>query len=131
MVKLQAAAALLFFLLGCVVQVLGVLWFEQVDAWYADWAVGAVISITGLVMGMNAFPQLMAKNYALDAPPPLSLAAYREALEKAELPVWTCNRCKLVEPGDGLGSCVYCDSSMEFLQVDDEAVRQTALTAAH
>ncbi|MCO4745237.1 MAG: hypothetical protein KC912_10655 [Proteobacteria bacterium] len=131
MVKIQAAAAVFFFVFGCIVQVLGVLWFEQVDAWYADWAVGAVISVTGVILGINAFPQLMQKEYGLQAPEPLTLPAYRSALESAVLPVWTCNRCKLVESGDGLGSCVYCDSSMDFLQVDDETVRQTALAAAN
>ena len=128
--KMMAAGAVLLFLVGCVIQVLGVIWFEQVDAWYADWGVGAVITVAGAMMAIYSFPQLLGKDYAMEAPEPLSSEAYVAALTEATLPVWTCNRCKVVEPGDGLGSCVYCDSSMEFLQVDDEAVRQTALTAA-
>jgi hypothetical protein len=130
MIKLQAGAAVFLFLLGCVVQVLGVVWFEQVDAWYADWGVGLVLSITGAVIGLYVFPSFTQKTYALEPPPPLSSTAYKQALASVALPAWTCNRCKLVEQGDALGSCVYCDSSMEFLQLVSEDERETALAAA-
>lgn len=80
--------------------------------------VGVALVLGGFVVALNSTARLFERDWGDVEVPSLAPDAYLEALTHAEPPAWTCTRCRVVQPGRGLGTCIYCDSGTAFYTVD-------------
>lgn len=82
---------------------------------------GFALVAMGAVAAMLGVGKLYERSWGDDVEiPSLTPKAYLVALTQAERPSWTCTGCRVVQPGTGIGTCVYCDRGVNFYVVESD-----------